>query len=226
MRVDYPVKADRLLGGGTTPTLRLQRALGSPGAFRAWEKLLVWSHWVWFAFPHGTVALPDPPPPRAVRQRRRAHLRDVRSRADRLLGRPDRAALVRRGAGPDGGRAHAGAAADDGRIRRAVLEVRLGPSVRCPWGKPAGRHAVSALRDIRHGRARALRDRPRRRRARMDLRDCCWASRSSTSASTTSSTSPPASRSPRACARRTGRDAARAPAVGARCRRSRRRRAR
>ena len=26
-----------------------------PGAFQAWEKVLVWSHWVWFAFPHGTV---------------------------------------------------------------------------------------------------------------------------------------------------------------------------
>ena len=25
-------------------------------ASRRWEKVLVWSHWVWFAFPHGTVA--------------------------------------------------------------------------------------------------------------------------------------------------------------------------
>ncbi len=56
VRIAYPVRADRLLGGGTTPTLRLQRALGTPGAFRAWEKLLIWSHWLWFAFPHGTVA--------------------------------------------------------------------------------------------------------------------------------------------------------------------------
>jgi membrane-associated phospholipid phosphatase len=56
VRIAYPVKADRLLGGGSTPTLRLQRALGSPGSFRAWEKLLIWSHWFWFAFPHGTVA--------------------------------------------------------------------------------------------------------------------------------------------------------------------------
>jgi hypothetical protein len=55
VRVAYPVRADRLLGGGTTPTLRLQRLLGRPGHFRAWEKVLVWSHWLWFAFPHGTV---------------------------------------------------------------------------------------------------------------------------------------------------------------------------
>jgi hypothetical protein len=55
VRVAYPVRADRLIGGGTTPTLRLQRALSHPGAFRSWEKLLVWSHWLWFLFPHGTV---------------------------------------------------------------------------------------------------------------------------------------------------------------------------
>jgi hypothetical protein len=56
VKVAYPVRADRFLGAGTTPTLRLQRALGRPGRFRAWEKLLVWSHWLWFVFPHGTVA--------------------------------------------------------------------------------------------------------------------------------------------------------------------------
>ena len=55
VKVAYPVRIDRLIGGGTTPTLRLQRALGTPGSFRAWEKLLVWSHWLWFAFPHGTT---------------------------------------------------------------------------------------------------------------------------------------------------------------------------
>src|SRR6185503_10031443 len=56
VKVGYPVTIDRFIGGGMTPTLRLQRALGTPGSFRAWEKILVWSHWVWFAFPHGTVA--------------------------------------------------------------------------------------------------------------------------------------------------------------------------
>ncbi len=55
VRVAYPVRADRRIGGGTTPTLRLQRALGTPGRFRTWEKVLVWSHWLWFAFPHGTA---------------------------------------------------------------------------------------------------------------------------------------------------------------------------
>jgi membrane-associated phospholipid phosphatase len=56
VKVAYPVKADRFIGRGTTPTLRLQRTFGAPGTFARWEKLLVWSHWVWFAFPHGTVA--------------------------------------------------------------------------------------------------------------------------------------------------------------------------
>jgi membrane-associated phospholipid phosphatase len=55
VRVAYPVEVDKALGLGTTPTLRLQRAFGTPGQFARWEKLLVWSHWLWFAFPHGTV---------------------------------------------------------------------------------------------------------------------------------------------------------------------------
>jgi len=56
VRVAYPVRVDRFIGAGTTPTLRLQRALGRPGRFRGWERMLVWSHWLWFLFPHGTVA--------------------------------------------------------------------------------------------------------------------------------------------------------------------------
>ena len=56
VKVAYPVRIDRFIGGGTTPTLRLQRLLGHPGPFRTWEKVLVWSHWLWFLFPHGTVA--------------------------------------------------------------------------------------------------------------------------------------------------------------------------
>lgn len=56
----YPIAADRLLGLGELPTVRLQRALarvGPDGAeWRALDRALVWAHWVWFMVPHGTVA--------------------------------------------------------------------------------------------------------------------------------------------------------------------------
>ncbi len=55
VRVAYPVHIDQALGLGRAPTLRLQRAFGTPGRFRTFEKVLVWSHWLWFLFPHGTV---------------------------------------------------------------------------------------------------------------------------------------------------------------------------
>jgi membrane-associated phospholipid phosphatase len=56
VRVDYPVRADRLLGLGTLPGLRLQRALSTPGRISRFEAVLVWAHWAWFLVPHGTVA--------------------------------------------------------------------------------------------------------------------------------------------------------------------------
>jgi hypothetical protein len=56
----YPIVADRALGLGELPTLRLQRTLarmGPDGAdWRALDRVLVWTHWAWFAVPHGTVA--------------------------------------------------------------------------------------------------------------------------------------------------------------------------
>jgi membrane-associated phospholipid phosphatase len=56
---DYPIVADRALGLGELPTLRLQRSLartGPDGAeWRALDRALVWTHWAWFAVPHGTV---------------------------------------------------------------------------------------------------------------------------------------------------------------------------
>jgi membrane-associated phospholipid phosphatase len=56
VRVDYPVRIDRLLGLGELPGARLQRALGSPGRLRRPEQVLVWAHWLWFLIPHGTAA--------------------------------------------------------------------------------------------------------------------------------------------------------------------------
>ena len=54
-RVDYPIAVDRALGGGETPTTRLQRALGHPVRCAARPRA-VWVHWSWFFVPHTTLA--------------------------------------------------------------------------------------------------------------------------------------------------------------------------
>ena len=203
VRVKYPVMADKPIGLGTTPTLRLQRALGTPGRFRRWEKPLVWSHWVWFAFPHGTVAYV------LLKHRDQFPSAAARIYATFDIGVigywaiPTAPPWYAAAAGPDGGRPHAGAAPDDGRVRRAVLEAGLGASVRCPGRQSPGRHAVAAFRHLRDGRARAERHRSRRGRCSAGPTRPRSASRSSTSASTTSSTCWPGSRWPRASARAT-----------------------
>jgi membrane-associated phospholipid phosphatase len=60
VHVDYPIIADRLLGLGELPTVRLQHALarrGPQGAeWRALDRVLVWAHWSWFLVPHASVA--------------------------------------------------------------------------------------------------------------------------------------------------------------------------
>jgi membrane-associated phospholipid phosphatase len=52
---DYPIAADRVLGLGVLPTVRLQRAFATPGKVKPFERLLVLCHWVWFAVPHLSV---------------------------------------------------------------------------------------------------------------------------------------------------------------------------
>jgi PAP2 superfamily len=58
VHVRYPVVADRAIGLGELPGLRMQRAFarqeGQP--LRIAEQALVWCHWLWFFVPHGTVA--------------------------------------------------------------------------------------------------------------------------------------------------------------------------
>jgi hypothetical protein len=58
VKVRYPIVADRILGLGELPGLRLQRAFarreGQP--LRVAEQVLVWCHWLWFIVPHGTIA--------------------------------------------------------------------------------------------------------------------------------------------------------------------------
>jgi membrane-associated phospholipid phosphatase len=59
VHVNYPIVADRMLGRGELPSVRLQRALARHGAdgpqWRALDRVLVWAHWSWFAVPHGTL---------------------------------------------------------------------------------------------------------------------------------------------------------------------------
>jgi membrane-associated phospholipid phosphatase len=52
----YPLVADRVLGLGETPTVRLQRAFSAPGEVKRFERVLIFCHWIWFAVPHGSLA--------------------------------------------------------------------------------------------------------------------------------------------------------------------------
>ena len=60
MHVDYPIVADRVLGLGELPTLRLQRTLARQGPggpeWSTLDRVLVWTHWTWFMVPHGSLA--------------------------------------------------------------------------------------------------------------------------------------------------------------------------
>jgi membrane-associated phospholipid phosphatase len=59
VHVDYPIHADRVLGLGELPTVRLQRAFAGGGAtaaeWRTLDRVLVWTHWSWFIVPHGSL---------------------------------------------------------------------------------------------------------------------------------------------------------------------------
>jgi membrane-associated phospholipid phosphatase len=59
VHMGYPIAADRVLGLGELPSVRLQRrfARGRRGApeWRGHDRVLVWTHWSWFAFPHSTL---------------------------------------------------------------------------------------------------------------------------------------------------------------------------
>lgn len=56
VHVRYPIVIDRVLGLGKLPTQRLQEAFCAPQGLRSFEKVLAWSHWIWFAVPHAAVA--------------------------------------------------------------------------------------------------------------------------------------------------------------------------
>lgn len=55
LRVDYPIRVDRVIGAGEPPTIRLQRTLGRDGEVLPHDTFLSAVHWAWFFFPHGTM---------------------------------------------------------------------------------------------------------------------------------------------------------------------------
>jgi PAP2 superfamily len=56
LRVGYPIRADRLIGGGELPNVRLQKALAGLGRRNAIDRFLSWVHWAWFLEPHSSLA--------------------------------------------------------------------------------------------------------------------------------------------------------------------------
>ncbi len=56
LRVRYPIRADRLLGLGQIPNVRLQRALSRPGEVTALDRVLAVVHWAWFVEPYLALA--------------------------------------------------------------------------------------------------------------------------------------------------------------------------
>ena len=186
MHVDYPIVADRVLGLGELPTLRLQRALarrGPDGAeWRALDRVLVWAHWTWFMVPHGSLVYI------LVRHPQRFPRAAVMTYAVFDIGAsvywlaPTAPPLVRGlgcrarrrrpqiGSAIVEGRGRAGGAADDGRVRGVLLARRLGAALQCVRRQSPGCDALAALRHIRDGRAPARRGGTGRGRARLLLR--------------------------------------------------------
>jgi hypothetical protein len=56
LRIEYPIKVDRVLGGGELPNVRLQRAVARLGRRNAIDRTLSWVHWLWFFEPHSSLA--------------------------------------------------------------------------------------------------------------------------------------------------------------------------
>ncbi|MGN6276559.1 MAG: phosphatase PAP2 family protein [Solirubrobacterales bacterium] len=57
LRTRYPIRADRLIGGGLLPNARLQRALARLPRVGFVNRALTWTHWLWFIEPYLALAL-------------------------------------------------------------------------------------------------------------------------------------------------------------------------
>lgn len=57
LRSRYPIVADRVLGAGKLPNVRLQRALAQRPRIGLVNRFLTWTHWIWFFEPYLALAL-------------------------------------------------------------------------------------------------------------------------------------------------------------------------
>jgi membrane-associated phospholipid phosphatase len=52
LKTRYPIAVDKRIGFGRLPNARLQRALAKAPGVRGIDKLLTWTHWLWFFEPY------------------------------------------------------------------------------------------------------------------------------------------------------------------------------
>lgn len=52
LRIEYPIKVDRWIGGGTLPNVRLQRSIHAGPHGPAVTRIAAWAHWIWFIEPY------------------------------------------------------------------------------------------------------------------------------------------------------------------------------
>jgi membrane-associated phospholipid phosphatase len=72
LRSRYPIVADRALGAGKLPNARLQRGMARLARVGTINRVLTWTHWLWFFEPYVALAFilvrNDPRFPRAARR--------------------------------------------------------------------------------------------------------------------------------------------------------------
>jgi membrane-associated phospholipid phosphatase len=57
LRTLYPIRTDRVIGAGRLPNVRLQQALSRLPGVRHVNRVLTWTHWLWFIEPYLSLAL-------------------------------------------------------------------------------------------------------------------------------------------------------------------------
>lgn len=56
LRTRYPIRIDKLIGGGQLPNVRLQRAFSRLPQVGVVNRVLTWTHWLWFIEPYLSLA--------------------------------------------------------------------------------------------------------------------------------------------------------------------------